>query len=176
MGSYLSTQETPKPLLSIRIGDVLFCPGSLNYIGKFEFQPKTFAECRDLVRNHVSYSDDQLTMEYIFIYSLAAALMFQNNIYNCSIRHEFNNQESIELHDIVIDPGYRISCNKKVITWCSIRLDTSDLLINFNRSDIPALIVSILDQKESNYTYMIIALLAWIYVNEKDDTITLTTF
>jgi hypothetical protein len=168
MGLFMSRGSEPLPVLWIRVGNTKYCPGNLTTIGRFEYQTKTLDECEEIIRNHARYAGDRLTMEYIFMYSLAIVIMIRNNATNCHLRNEIPFEESCELQEIWIDSGesivYYDNGNRQTIPWCRSVNGLDDFGTEFHRDEIPALIGSMLEIQDSNYKYLVIALLAWIYV------------
>lgn len=168
----------PEPELWFRIGLTKFSPGKLRYIARFEYQQRTLSECIELIKNHINYTDDSVAMEYIFVYALGAHLMMQAGVDQCLIRHELPFHEpDYELREVCIQSGnnlyYLDDSERREIPWCN-PIDLSELDCQINRKIIPTLITSLLDQSSNNHhMYMVIAILAWIYVQAKSDTITL---
>jgi hypothetical protein len=178
MGSIISqTKEDPLPVLWIRIGTTKYCPGSLITIGRFEYQSKTIDECKELIKNYGKYAGDRLTMEYIFMYSLAVILMLRNDATKCFLRNEIPFEESSELQEIWVDSGERVvyynNGKRQTIPWCRSVAGLGHLGAEFHRDEIPALIAGMLEDNDGNIIYMVIAILAWIYVRTENDHINL---
>lgn len=167
MGALISGEQEPEPQLWIRVGDVKFYPGGLTKIGRFEYQSKTLKECKELIKNHIRYVNDRITMEYIYMYSLAAAIMIRNNATACLLRNELPFEESCELREIYIENGNKVVYydfkGRKVIPWYVPQDGLDDYCAEFTLDDLPVLIASMLEQHDSEYKYMVIAMLAWIY-------------
>ena len=168
----------PEPELLYRIGCNKFSLGKLRYIARFEYQQRTLSECIELIKNHINYTDDSVAMEYIFVYALGAHLMLRNNATNCTIRHELPfHDHDYELREICIQSGNKLyyldGSQRRDIPWCD-PIDLSDLDCQINRKMIPVLIISLLNQSTvTSHMYMLIAILAWIYVHSEGDIITL---